>query len=242
MKINFTTLLVSLFILSACNSQKANTKSSEMKNKIKTSKMDNTHTIELKKGELLVVAIADQKTGKEELLQEYFNTIMPTAMQNGLSFIGQLHIDKIVKAKNFMPNNFIGLFKWTNMESVMAFSKKFPPEKIKQLRIPIWNEFKGHVIAIQEDFDLNIDENKVYEVKTLWTKDVIKTNSISQNGGKVLLNQPISAYEDLYEGEAPNQILIIEWNNEKNAETFNKMNMLKPQKEEAFYTHFTLFP
>ena len=188
MKINLTIIVVSLTILSACHSQNTNTKSSEMENKMETSKMDKTHTIVLKKGELFLVAIADQKEGKEQLLQEYFGTIMPSAMKNGFTPLGQLHIDDIVKANNFKPNNFIGLFKWPNMTSVQTFMSDFTPEQLKKLRMPIWNEFKANMIALQEDKNLVINESKLYEVKTLWTKEMVKTNSISKNGGRVILN------------------------------------------------------
>jgi hypothetical protein len=242
MKINLSIMAVSLFVLSACSSQKVDTKSSEMESNMETVKMDNMHTLELKKGELLLIAIADQKNGKEKLLQEYFGTIMPSAMKNGFTPLGQLHIDNIVKADNFTPNNFIGLFKWPKMESIQAFMTEFTPEQLKELRIPIWNEFKAHMIALQEDKSLVINENKLYEVKTLWTNDMIKTNSISENGGRIIVDQPILGYEDLHGNEAPNHILIIEWNDKKTAETFREMNMIKAQKEEDFYTHFTLFP
>ncbi|WP_109831116.1 hypothetical protein [Reichenbachiella versicolor] len=240
MKINLSIIALSLLSLAACNSEKMSTTASKG-NKMETSKMSNTHTLELKKGELFLVAIADQKEGKEALLQEYFGTIMPSAMKNGFTPLGQLHIDNIVKANNFTPNNFIGLFKWPNMTSVQAFMSDFTPEQLKELRIPIWNEFKAHMIALQEDKTFMIDESNLYEVKTLWTKDMVKTNSITENGGKVILNQPVAGYEDLKGNEAPNQILIIEWKDKKTADKFEKMNMLKSKKEEAFYTHFTLF-
>lgn len=233
MKINFPMLTVALFMFTICYSQQSSTT---------VSKMDNMHTVTLKKGELLVVAVAEQKADKEAQLQKYFNTIMPTAMQNGLSFVGQLHIDEVNKANNYKPNNFIGLFKWPNMKAAMAFGTTFPPEKIKELRMPIWNEFKGHVIAIQNDDTLMIKEDKIYEVKIIWTKDMIKTKSIEKKGGTILLNQPIAAYEDLKGNKAPNQILIIEWDNTKAADTFNKKNLMKSEKEESFYTHFTQFP
>lgn len=54
--------------------------------------------------------------------------------------------------------------------------------------MPVWNEFKANMIALQEDKNLVINESKLYEVKTLWTKEMVKTNSISKNGGRVILN------------------------------------------------------
>ena len=242
MKINLLVTSISLTVLLTCNAQKSNKEVTTKMNNMTTAKMAKTHTLELKKGELFLVAIADQKDNKEQLLQEYFGTIMPSAMKNGFIPLGQLHIDNIVKAKNFTPNNFIGLFKWPNMTSIQSFMSEFSPEQLKELRMPIWNEFKAHMVALQEDKNLVIDSNKLYEVKILWTKDMIKTNSISKNGGRIILDQPIAGYEDLKGNEVPNQILIIEWNDKKTADIFSGMNMLKPKKEEAFYTHFTLFP
>jgi len=232
MKTNLLLVLISITTLFSCIVQKTNDTKTNMKK---------PHTIELKKGELLLVGIADQKEGKEKLLQEYFGTIMPSAMKNGFTPLGQLHIDNIIKANNFKPNNFIGLFKWPNMNAIQAFMSDFTPTQLKDLRMPIWNEFKTHMIALQEDKSLIINENKLYEVKTFWTKDKIKTNSISKNGGRIIINHSIVGYEDLKGNEAPNQILIIEWKDKKAADNFEKLNTLKPIKEEAFYTHFTLF-
>ncbi len=238
MKINLSIIALSL---TACHSLKVS-KIPSTENNIKTSIMSNRHTLELKKGELFLIAIADQKEGKEALLQEYFGTIMPSAMKNGFTPLGQLHIDNIVQANNFRPNNFIGLFKWPNMESIQAFMADFSPKQLKELRTPIWNEFKAHMIALQEDKKIDINERKLYEVKTLWTKEMVGINSITQNGGRVIVNQAIAGYEDLKGNEAPNQVLIIEWKDKKSADIFKKMNTLKYIKEEAFYTHFTLFP
>ncbi|WP_143569810.1 hypothetical protein [Tenacibaculum agarivorans] len=233
MKTRLSIITVALIIMSACHAQKM---------KVANSTMPKTHTITLKKGELFLVAIADQKKGKEKLLQDYFGKIMPSAMKNGFTPLGQLHIDDVVKANNFKPNNFIGLFKWPNMQSIQAFMSDYTPEQLKKLRTPIWNEFKAHMIAIQEDKNLVMDQNKMYEVKTYWTKDMVQTNMIHKYGGKIILNQPVAGYEDLQGNKAPNQIVIIEWSNPKKADKFNKMNMLKSEREEVFYTHFTLFP
>ncbi|MEO9513958.1 MAG: hypothetical protein ABJN84_02380 [Flavobacteriaceae bacterium] len=241
MKINLITVSILIIAFSSCRAQKTNDTSSKKEMEM-LEDMNKYHTISLKKGELFLVAIADQKEGKEQLLQEYFATIMPSAMKNGFTPLGQLHIDDIVKANNFEPNNFIGMFKWPNMTSVQTFMSDFTPEQLKKLRIPIWNEFKANMIALQEDINLVLDEDKVYEVKTLWTEEMVKVSSISKNGGQVILNQPIAGYEDLKGNEAPNQILIIEWNDKKTADKFGEMNVLKSKKEEAFYTHFTLFP
>lgn len=242
MKINLLLVSISLIALSSCKTQKMNDTTKVKKDMEISNNLKKSHTIALKKGELFLVAIADQKEGKEQLLQEYFGTIMPSAMKNGFTPLGQLHIDNVVKANNFTPNNFIGLFKWPNMASIQTFMSDFTPEQLKKLRMPIWNEFKANMIALQEDKSLVLDESKLYEVKTLWSKEMVMTNSISKNGGNVILNQPIAGYEDLNGNKAPNQILIIEWNDKKAADMFNKMNMLKSSKEEAFYTHFTLFP
>ena len=64
MKTRLSIITVALIIMSACHAQKM---------KVTNSTMPKTHTITLKKGELFLVAIADQKKGKEKLLQEYFS-------------------------------------------------------------------------------------------------------------------------------------------------------------------------
>jgi len=69
MKIKLSIIASLLIILSACNVQKANTETSKTKRNVGISEMEKTHNIKLKKGELLVVAIADQKAKKETLLQ-----------------------------------------------------------------------------------------------------------------------------------------------------------------------------
>lgn len=76
--------------------------------KVVTVKSEQSRRLELKKGELFLVAIADQKEGKEKLLQEYFGAIMPSATQNGFTPLGQLQIDHVVKANNYTPNTLLG--------------------------------------------------------------------------------------------------------------------------------------
>lgn len=229
MKTNTLFIVLSSLIITSVYAQKSKIISSE-------------HLIDFKKHEILVVAVADQKPGKETELQDYFNTIMPTAMKNGLSFVGQLHIDKVVKADNYDPNNFIGLFKWPNMQSAMTFGQEFPPNKIKELRIPIWNEFKGHLIAIQKDETIKLNQDKTYEVKFVWSKKGLDAKAIKKNGGKIVLEQTILGYEDLNGHSAPNQLIIIEWASQRSADAFYKSHSLQLDKEEAFYTHFTRFP
>jgi len=97
------------------------------------------------------------------------------------------------------------------------------------------------MMVIQEDTKITFKENKVYEFKMLWSDQMLKTEMITQNGGSILLNSPVAGYEDLGKNTAPTNLLIIEWQNKKSAKSFKKMKLLKPNKEEAFYTHFS-FP
>lgn len=148
-------LLLTIFSCSPKNTAEAQTSASPKSNATMQSK---THTLELKQGEFFLVAIADQKENTEDLFQSYINKVISVAMENGFMPLGQLPIDKIVKANNFTPNNFVGLFKWPNMASIEAFSAKFPPEELKKLRMPIWEEFKAHMIIPRKDMKLLLKE------------------------------------------------------------------------------------
>lgn len=237
MKIKLLTISLSLVLMLACNAKE--TKNSTM-NVSETSEMAKSQTIKLTKNELFVAIVGFQMAGKETLLQEYFGIVFPPAQKYGFAPLGQLPIDKVASG-NFMPNEFVGLFKWPSMESVQGFMGEVSPERLTELRVEIWSELKQHMIMVTEDMELTFEENKVYEVKTIWTDDMIDDSKISSNGGNIILNTTVAGYEDLGKNIAPNNLLIIEWDSESSAESFKKMNLLKFDKEEAFYTHFT-FP
>jgi len=236
MKINISIIALSLLTLFSCNAQQ----SKEGKKKMEKTKMAKSQTIKLKKGELFVAVVGNQMEGKEQLLQEYFGVVFPPAQKNGFTTLGQLPIDEVA-AGNFMPNGFIGLFKWPGMQGVQAFMGEVSPEKLSNLRVKIWSELKQHMIVMPEDQEMTFKKNKIYEVKMIWSDQMLNTKSITKNGGKILLNSPIAGYEDLRKNEAPTNLLILEWNNKKTAESFRKMKTIKHKKEEAFYTQFA-FP
>lgn len=235
MRINLLIITILSITILACNAQKSKKDMSKMD----MEKTEKSQTIQLKKGELFLAVVGFQMAGKEALLQEYFGIVFPPAQKNGFAPLGQLPIDKVVAGK-FMPNEFVGLFKWPSMENIQAFMGEVSPEKLAELRVKIWSELKQHMVMVPEDMSMTFSENKVYEVKMIWTDQMVNSNAISSNGGRILLNSPIAGYEDLGKNEAPNNILIIEWSDKKSAESFRKMKALKFRKEEAFYTHFTL--
>ncbi len=232
MNIKSFILIISLCISYICKSQQSMNSSM-----VKTTK---SQTISLKKGELFLAVIGYQMPDKESLLQEYFSIVFPPAQKNGFTPLGQLPIKKVASG-NFMPNEFIGLFKWPNMQSVQAFLSEVSPDRLTKLRMKIWSELKQHMVVVQENTNITFKEDKIYEMKMLWTNKKIKTKQIIKKGGTIVLNSPVAGYEDLGKNTAPNHLLIIEWDSEKIAEKFNTEKGLKVKKEEAFYTSFA-FP
>lgn len=200
-------------------------------------KMDKKHTVSLKKGELFIVIYADQKEGTDELLQDYFKKVFPSAQKNGFTPLGKFLVDGVA-AGNFNPSNFVGIYKWPNAESVQGFFAEISPEELTQLRVKIWDELKQNMIMVPEDVSFTVQENKVYEVKALWNDEAVKVDEIIENGGKIVVNNTVDGYEDLGKNEAPTQILIVEWENKAKAESFKSMNVFEVNNEEAFYTHF----
>lgn len=231
MKIKFLTIIISLSTLLACSAQKA---------KMTTPKTEKSQTITLKHGELFVAVVGFQMAGKEQLLEEYFGIVFPPAQKFGFTPLGQLPIDKVASG-NFMPNEFVGLFKWPDMAGIEGFLGEVSPDQLAQLRVKIWTELKQCMMMVPMDLELTFKENKVYEVILVWNTNTSDSDKISRQGGTVLLNSPVAGYEDLNEGTSPNHLMIIEWPNKQSATSFRKKNQLQFEKEEAFYTHFA-FP
>lgn len=198
------------------------------------------HTLNLKKGELFLAVVGHQMEGKEALLQEYFGAVFPPAEKHQFTPLGQLIIDEVA-AGGFKANEFVGLFMWPGMENVQAFMGEVDPDRLTKLRMGIWSELKQHMVVMPNDAVLTFREGKVYEVKMTWSSSPLDGNLISRNGGMVLLNSSVAGYEDLGKNESPDRILIIEWADQKSANSFRKMNAMSDGKEEAFYTHFS-FP
>lgn len=239
MKIKLLVSSVLLGTLFACNAQNSTKKMAQME-KMNTSNMEKEHTININKGELFLAVVGYQMQEKETLLQEYFGIVFPPAQKHGFTPLGQLPIDKVVSG-DFMPNEFVGLFKWPGMESVQGFMGEIDPARLTELRLEIWTELKQHMIVFKEDTSITFKENKTYEVKMIWNDTMLDTQKIYKNGGTILVNSPIAGYEDLGKNKAPNTLMIIEWPNQKTADSFRKKKSLKSQNEEAFYTHFA-FP
>lgn len=239
MKINLLLVTISLSTLLACNANNGNSKTQKIKKMQETSsnEMVKTQTIKLSKGELFIALVGFRMANKETLLQEYFGVVFPPAQKHGFTPLGQLPIDQIATG-DFMANEFVGLFKWPSMESVQAFMGEVSPEKLAKLRAKIWSELKQHIIMVPDDIEMNFKENKVYEVKMVWTDKMIDVSKISKNGGTIIFNNPVAGYEDLGKNEAPTNLLIIEWNDKTAAEAFKAMKLLSFNKEEAYYTHF----
>ena len=202
--------------------------------------MKKEHIVQLKKGELFLAIAAQQMENKEDLLQEYFGIVFPPAQKNGFTPLGQLPI-KEVATGNYMPNGFIGLFKWPNMESVQQFLGEVSPEKLNELRVNIWSELKQHMVVVPENMNITFKEDKVYEVKMLWNENMLNTDIIKKNNGSILIHTSIAGYEDLGKNKAPNTLMIVEWNSLNDAKKVRNMKPLSVEKEEAFYTHFS-FP
>lgn len=242
MKVNV--LVMALWSLSffACNAQNSSNTNAKLVNNQEMQIMNKakSQSIQLQKGELFLALVGYQMAGKEALLQEYFGIVFPPAQKHGFTPLGQLLIDEVAVG-HFRPNEFVGLFKWPEMASVEKFMGEVSPMKLMELRTQIWSELKQHMIMVTEDFSLTFKEGKVYEVKMLWGDHMIDASKFRKHGGKIVLQSPVAAYEDLGKNKAPSSLLIIEWNNQKSAESFGKMNPLGFDREEAFYTHFA-FP
>ena len=144
-------------------------------------------------------------------------------------------------AGDFIPNEFVGLFMWPSMDNVRAFMDEIDPTELNSRRKAIWSELKQHMVIVPSDIALTFKEDKVYEVKMVWTDSTFDAGSVSKNGGKIMLNAPVTGYEDLGGNKSPNQFLIVEWDNKKSADSFRKKRSLDMEKEEAFYTSFS-FP
>lgn len=236
MNIKFLALALTVVAGNSCSTQKLKN-TTQNKQMMNTSEMTKSQTIELKKGELFLAVVGYQMAGKEQLLQEYFGIVFPPAQKNGFTPLGKLPIDEVA-AGSFMPNEFVGLFKWPNMESVQGFLSEVSPDRLQELRVEIWSELKQHMVVVSEDVALTFHDNKVYEVKMLWTDQMPNSESIENNKGKVVFSSQLAGYEDLGKNQAPNNLLIIEWDSKADAESFSKMNTLSYTKEEAFFTHF----
>jgi len=115
-------LAISLTTIFACNAQRSESK------KVDQGK---SQTVALKKGELFLAIVGYQMSGKEDLLNEYFGIVFPPAQKHGFTPLGQLPIDEVAIG-DFVPNEFIGLFKWPGMESVQGFLGEVSPEELNK--------------------------------------------------------------------------------------------------------------
>lgn len=244
-RLKLTTAVFAVAFLAACtgnsqnemamNHQKPTTNMMEMKNGA-------SQTIRLEKGELFLVISSVTKPGAENLMNEYFGKVFPIATKNGFKPLATLPIDKVVSG-DYKPNNFTGLYSWPNMMAVEAFLKELPNSELTPMRKKIWEELKQVIVGVSEDVEFTLYDNKIYEVQTIWSDMPIdeakNTSLIERNKGRVVLSFPVTGYEDLNSGKAPSQVILIEWESEKNATKY-RTKKSKYMIEESFLTHLKI--
>jgi len=225
-----------VFTISACQTKKtsANMQSNEI---IKT---ERSQTFVLNPGEIFVSFITDRKANTDELYQSYLTTVFPIAFKHGAVPLGNLFYDEVASG-NFNGTDLIGMTKWTNQEGAMGFAKEMPHEKLKELRIPIWNDLKAVGVPITEKMSYTLQEGKTYEYKLVYgaLNDIEKsTNKTKKAGGTIILNFSLPIYEDLKGNTAPKKLILVEWDNIETAKK-HRANNTNSTQEEAFYTHFS---
>ncbi len=245
-KLSVPALAILLFTACSGNSQNQLTTNHQMKKgnidqkkEMMNDEMTKSQTIKLKKGELFLVISSITKPDAQDLMNEYFGKVFPIATKNGFKPLANLPIDKIVSG-NYKPNNFAGLYSWPNMTAVQAFLIELPNTELMPMRKKIWVELKQIVGNVTEDFEFTLKEGKVYELQTLWSDGAMdeKNNRslVKKYDGKIIFDFPVLSYEDLSNGTAPSQIILIEWSSNEVADKY-RMKKKSSTKEESFYTH-----
>ncbi|NMH87525.1 hypothetical protein [Flavivirga algicola] len=231
-------LSISMLCVANLKAQNAMVKSHQMNNMEKATSAKQ-HQITLKKDELLLIISSITKPGAQEAMNGYFQKVFPIASKNGFKPLANFPIDKVV-AGSYRPNNFFGLYTWTNQKAVDAFLKELPNSELRPMRLKVWEELKQPVVIVDKETTLTFNEGKVYEITMLWNKKRLKEKKIKKHGGRILFNAPVSGYEDLTSGNAPQQIAIVEWNSEEEAKAYKYHVHGSLDNEEAFYTHIQI--
>lgn len=198
-------------------------------------KMGMEHSVSLKKGELMAVISSKTKDGADEKMKVYFEKVFPVASKHGFKPLASFPIDKVVEG-NYRPNNFVGLYSWPNMNAVQGFLKELPQDELTEMRLEIWEELKQIAVMIEEDVTFTFEENKVYEIRSLTTSRSLE--DITENGGRVVFDFKVAAYEDLKGAQQPTVVSFIEWDSEKKANAYTTQKMMTDG--EVFFTHLEL--
>ncbi len=243
-KLTTTFFLLTILVSCTVNSQNEMSMNHQKKAtaKMMETKTPSSQTIKLKKGELFLVISSITKPGTENSMNEYFGKIFPVASKHGFKPLATLPIDKVLSG-DYKPNNFFGLYSWPSMAAVQAFSKELPNSELLPMRQKVWGELKQNILSVEQDLEFTMHKDKVYEIQTIWNgmpNDEGKNESlVKKHKGKILLSAPVAGYEDLNNGKAPSQVVIIEWKSEKDASKY-RTKKKKYMVEESFLTHLTI--
>ncbi|TYA74535.1 hypothetical protein [Seonamhaeicola marinus] len=232
------TLSLFIFFALSMKGQNAMVKSHQM-NTMEKTKPTKQHQISLKKGDLFLVISSITKPDAQKAMNAYFQKVFPIASKYGFKPLANLPIDNIV-AGSYKPNNFFGLYTWPNKEAAASFLKELPNSELKPMRLKIWDELKQSAIIIDQETTLTFSNEKVYEITMLYNKKKLKEKKINKHHGKVLFSKPVSGYEDLTSGSAPDYLAIIEWNSEEEARAYKYHAHGALDNEETFYTHIQI--
>ncbi|WP_419226797.1 hypothetical protein [Alteromonas sp. OM2203] len=158
---------------------------------------------------------------KRPLRDEYFKKGAQTAKEYGYTQNGVLVVDKTLIG-TFHPNVFV-VSQWSSLKAQKSFQALPLFSEIKALRRDAWKALKLYDYEVNKPTTLRFSTNKVYSISLAWVNpkapDDYYTfiNSLVKQaesmGGKV-----ISTTQDIVLNDhnpcavAPQQIVIIEWN------------------------------
>lgn len=184
----------------------------------------NTHTIHFKSNERISIISSTLKANTHDKLGEYFKKVFPLAHKHGFSQELKLDIKKVTHG-DYIPNTFVGLYKWTSVANEQAFAKEPQWPELKSMRPLIWDELKIATTTLTHPLSLTFHQSKSYQVGMVWlSKEYPESFTTFREKERSILAQLGARYLALIPGEkfeslaqlpiAPDYTFIIEWPND----------------------------
>lgn len=174
---------------------------------------------------------------KRPLRDKYFELGAKTAREHGYTQNGVLVVEKTLMGR-FSPNVFV-VSQWSSLKAQKSFQALPLFNDVKSLRREAWVALKLFDYEVLKPTTLTFSNNKTYTVSLAWVNpqspndyyayiDYL-TESLSEVGAKVISKtQNITLSDHNPYAVAPQQILIIEWDDATRFEQF----LLSPEYNE----------
>lgn len=215
-RLKFAVPALTLAMLCAVSSASADTHSDQSQ----SSSMEQTRTVNLKKGQVLQLYTEDRKINAGSEREALLATTTPLAVQHGLKQEIEFAV-RATAAGTFKPNA-VSLHSAPSADALNQLSASPDWKSIQPLRAAAYNDMKTYSQVLENDVSINFDPTKLYTVGIFWMNPENPDDfnvyfnglkpTVEEIGGRFIHQMNNPHFSTVSSGQqGPGRLIFIEW-------------------------------